>query len=61
MAKILGSRANIVVRSGFLCAQPAHDQLGIGPTVRVSFGFYNTKDEIDGMVEVLKTIVMINL
>ena len=61
VAKILGSRANIVVRSGFLCAQPAHDQLGIGPTVRVSFGVYNTKDEIDGMVEVLKTIVMINL
>lgn len=57
VAKILGERGNIIVRSGFHCAQPAHDQLGIGPTVRASFAFYNTQTEIDQMVEVLKTLV----
>ncbi len=53
IAKVLAKRKNVIVRSGFLCAQPAHDQLNIGPTVRASFGIYNTKEEVDAMVEVL--------
>lgn len=56
IAKILGERANIIIRSGFHCAQPAHDQLGIGPTSRASFGIYNTKEEVDVMIETLKTV-----
>ncbi len=59
ITKVLANRANVIVRSGFLCAQPAHDQLGIGPTVRASFGVYNTKTEIDTMIEVLHTITKI--
>lgn len=59
ITKVLANRANVIVRSGFLCAQPAHDQLGIGPSVRVSFGVYNTKDEIDVMVEVLNSITRV--
>ena len=57
VAKTLGNRANVIVRSGFLCAQPAHDQLGVGPSVRASFAIYNTCEEVDIMVDVLKTIV----
>lgn len=57
VAKILGERANVIVRSGFHCAQPAHDQLGIGPTVRASFALYNTRTEVDQMVEALTAIV----
>ena len=56
VAKILGNRSNIVVRSGFHCAQPAHDTLGIGPTVRASFAIYNSREEIDCMVDTLKSI-----
>ena len=56
ITKVLANRANVIVRSGFLCAQPAHDQLGIGPSVRVSFGVYNNKTEVDIMVEALNTI-----
>jgi len=56
VAKTLANRANVIVRSGFHCAQPAHDQLGAGPTVRVSFGIYNTKEEIDSMMEVLESL-----
>ena len=56
VAKILANRANIIVRSGFHCAQPAHEQLGIGPTVRSSFAVYNTKEEIDCMVDVLQSV-----
>jgi cysteine desulfurase/selenocysteine lyase len=56
VARMLGERANIVVRSGFHCAQPAHDALRAGPTVRVSFGVYNTSDEIDALGTALTNV-----
>ncbi len=57
VAKILGNRSNIVVRSGFHCAQPAHEQLGLGPTVRASFALYNSKEEVDHMMKTLENII----
>jgi cysteine desulfurase/selenocysteine lyase len=56
VAKSLGSRANIIVRSGFHCAQPAHEELSLGPTVRASFGVYNTAAEVDLMVETVEAL-----
>jgi len=56
VAKTLANRSGVIVRSGFHCAQPAHQQLGLGPTVRASLGVYNTKDEIDLMAEVLREL-----
>jgi cysteine desulfurase/selenocysteine lyase len=56
VARILSERANIVVRSGFLCAQPAHTQLGVGPSLRVSFAVYNTRDEVDCLLDVLRSM-----
>lgn len=56
VAKALGSRANVIVRSGFHCAQPAHEQLESGPTVRASFGIYNTRPEIDALVATLEAL-----
>ena len=53
VAKVLSLRENIMIRSGFHCAQPLHDRLGIGPSARVSFYLYNTKDEIDVFAELL--------
>jgi cysteine desulfurase/selenocysteine lyase len=53
VAKTLAARSNVIVRSGFHCAQPAHQQLGIGPTIRASFGIYNSTDEIDLMMDIL--------
>ena len=41
----------IAVRTGQHCAQPVMDFYGIPGTVRASFAFYNTKDEIDLMVK----------
>lgn len=46
----------ISVRSGFHCAQPLHEYLGIDGTVRASFYLYNTKREIDKFINVLKKI-----
>ena len=40
-------RLGIAVRTGHHCAEPLIRRLGIEGTVRASFAFYNTKDEID--------------
>jgi cysteine desulfurase / selenocysteine lyase len=46
LTDILGQK-NICLRAGHHCAQPLHDSLGIKASTRVSFGIYNTKEEID--------------
>ena len=43
-------RLGIAVRTGHHCAQPLMDRLGISGTVRASFALYNTKEEIDVLV-----------
>ena len=44
-------RLGIAVRTGHHCAQPLMNRLGITGTVRASFALYNTKEEIDRLVE----------
>ena len=44
---------NICIRSGSHCAKKLVDELGITNTCRISLYFYNTKEEIDRLVEVL--------
>ncbi|MBO6145538.1 MAG: cysteine desulfurase [Bacilli bacterium] len=46
---------NICVRSGTHCAKKLDDELGIKNTVRVSFYLYNTKEEIDRLVDALSS------
>ncbi|MBK8599353.1 MAG: cysteine desulfurase [Flavobacterium sp.] len=47
-------KKGIAVRTGHHCAQPIMDYYQIPGTIRASFAFYNTKEEIDVMVEALK-------
>jgi cysteine desulfurase/selenocysteine lyase len=44
----------IAVRTGHHCAQPIMDFFKIPGTIRASFAFYNTKEEIDFMVDAIK-------
>ncbi len=44
----------IAVRTGHHCAQPIMDYYQIPGTVRASFSFYNTMDEVDRLVEGVK-------
>lgn len=44
----------IAVRTGNHCAQPIMDQYGIPGTIRLSFGVYNTRDEIDRVIQSLE-------
>lgn len=49
-------RLGIAVRTGHHCAEPLMHRLGIEGTVRASFGLYNTKDEVDVLVEGIKRV-----
>lgn len=48
------NKYNICVRAGSHCSKILKDELNIKNTVRISLSFYNTKEEIDKLVEVLK-------
>ena len=56
VAKVLNLRENIMIRSGFHCAQPLHDRLDIGPTARISFYLYNTPEEVELTADLLGKI-----
>ncbi|MER3375923.1 MAG: cysteine desulfurase [Allomuricauda sp.] len=47
-------KLGIAVRTGHHCAQPIMDFYKIPGTVRASFSFYNTKEEVDKLVEGVK-------
>lgn len=47
----------IAVRTGHHCTQPLMDRFGIEGTVRASFSVYNTKAEIDQLVEGVERII----
>ena len=49
-------RLGIAVRTGHHCAQPLMDRLGISGTVRASFAFYNTKEEVDTLVAGIRRV-----
>ena len=53
VASILDS-CGVCVRSGNHCAQPLMRFLGIDSTCRASFYFYNTKNDVDKLVDALK-------
>ena len=44
------------VRAGHHCAQPLLQHLGLSATVRASFAFYNTENEVDRLLQSLSTI-----
>ncbi len=50
-------RLGIAVRTGHHCAQPLMTRLGIQGTVRASFALYNTKDEVDLLVNGIRRVV----
>ena len=47
-------KKGVAVRAGQHCAGPLMDHLGITASCRASFAFYNTKSEVDTLVEALQ-------
>jgi len=50
-------KLGVAVRTGHHCAQPVMHHFQVPGTVRASFAFYNTKEEIDSLVEAVKKAV----
>lgn len=53
---LLLDKLGIAVRTGHHCAQPLMHALGIEGTVRASFSFYNTEQEVDQLVAGIKRV-----
>jgi len=54
-------KLGIATRTGHHCAQPIMDYFKIPGTIRISFSFYNTKEEIDIFIKALnKAILMLS-
>jgi cysteine desulfurase/selenocysteine lyase len=49
-------REGIAVRTGHHCAQPVMRRYGVPATVRASFAFYNTRDDVDALVRGLAKV-----
>ncbi len=48
----------VAVRTGHHCAEPLIDDLGVPGTVRVSFGLYNDKSDVDAFIAALEKAIM---
>lgn len=53
---MLLDKMGIAVRTGHHCTEPLMHRLGVDGTVRASFAFYNTLDEIDQLVVAIKRV-----
>ena len=47
-------KKGVAVRAGHHCAGPLMDHLGLTATCRASFGMYNTRQEVDALIEALE-------
>ena len=47
-------KKGVAVRAGHHCAQPLMQHLGVSATCRASFGLYNTREEVDVLVDALE-------
>ena len=59
LADILDNDFDIAVRSGYHCAPYVHkliDTEDKGGTVRISIGYFNTKDDIDALISALREL-----
>jgi len=47
-------KKGVAVRAGHHCAGPLMDHLGVSATCRASFGLYNTREEVDTLIDALE-------
>ncbi len=55
---MLLDKMGVAVRTGHLCADTVMAHFGIDGCVRISFGMYNTKEEIDIFIAALHKIIL---
>jgi cysteine desulfurase/selenocysteine lyase len=55
---LLLDQNNIMVRSGYHCAQPLHESLNLKGSIRVSFYIYNTREDVEKLVNTISQITV---
>ena len=58
LGTILGLKG-VAIRTGHLCAQPLLKRFGVEALARISFGLYNTFEDIDAFLHALKEAVIL--
>ena len=53
----MADQQGVAIRIGHHCTQPLHQKLGVPATARASFYCYNTRDEVDFFIEIMKKII----
>ena len=56
LGTVLGLKG-ITIRTGHLCAQPTLRKFGVKALSRISFGIYNTLEEIDLCIEGIRSAI----
>jgi cysteine desulfurase / selenocysteine lyase len=56
VADIFDKEFNIAIRPGHHCAQPLLNELGLKDCCRISFGIYNTKEDVDEVVKAIEKV-----
>jgi cysteine desulfurase/selenocysteine lyase len=54
---VLLDQKGVAIRAGHHCAMPLHEAMGLKSSCRASFYLYNTKDEVEEFVEILKAVL----
>ena len=54
---VIVDKMGIAVRTGHHCTQPLMNRFGIQGTIRASFAFYNTKEEVDVLIAALNRAI----
>lgn len=54
---VIVDKMGVAVRTGHHCTQPLMNRFGIQGTVRASFAFYNTKEEVDLLIVALRRAI----
>lgn len=52
----MADRRGLALRGGHHCTMPLHKKLGVSSTARASFYFYNTAEEVDRMVTIIREL-----
>ena len=50
-------RLGVAIRTGHHCAQPLMARCGVESMARISFGLYNTREEVDALIQSLQRVV----
>jgi len=53
LAQVLDQNG-VATRAGHHCAQPLHRKFGVGSTTRASFYIYNTKEDVDALIDAIR-------